>query len=178
MINRKKKTAESDERGNVEEPEQAYDVGYGRPPKHTRFEKGKSGNPKGRPKGSNNFSTDVMNVLKAPVKTREGGRIGNLSTQMAGLMRIREKALAGDGKALDQMMQLAARYNNQPIDNSTGNIEAEDQAIMDRMFARMGVVSGANNTLASDSVETLTSELTNADNAAATNSEDETGGAP
>jgi hypothetical protein len=31
-------------------PEKRYQVGYGRPPKHTRFTKGKSGNPKGRPK--------------------------------------------------------------------------------------------------------------------------------
>jgi hypothetical protein len=29
-----------------------YQVGYGRPPQHTRFPKGQSGNPKGRPKGS------------------------------------------------------------------------------------------------------------------------------
>lgn len=27
-----------------------YEVGYGKPPKHTRFKKGQSGNPKGRPR--------------------------------------------------------------------------------------------------------------------------------
>jgi hypothetical protein len=29
-----------------------YDVGYGKPPLHTRFRKGQSGNPKGRSKGT------------------------------------------------------------------------------------------------------------------------------
>jgi hypothetical protein len=35
-------------------PERSYEVGYGKPPATTRFIKGKSGNPKGRPKGSRN----------------------------------------------------------------------------------------------------------------------------
>lgn len=35
-------------------PSANYDVGYGKPPKDTRFKPGQSGNPKGRPKGSKN----------------------------------------------------------------------------------------------------------------------------
>ena len=34
-------------------------VGYGKPPLHSRFTRGQSGNPKGRPKGVRNFKTDV-----------------------------------------------------------------------------------------------------------------------
>ena len=41
-----------------------YKVGYKRPPLHTRFQKGQSGNPRGRPKGSKNFST-LLSEAKA-----------------------------------------------------------------------------------------------------------------
>lgn len=34
--------------------EPSYEVGYAKPPKSTRFQKGQSGNPKGRPRGSKN----------------------------------------------------------------------------------------------------------------------------
>ena len=42
------------------------DIGYGKPPKNTRFKKGQSGNPKGRPKGSKNKVSEntLMNLLE------------------------------------------------------------------------------------------------------------------
>ena len=42
-----------------------YEVGYGKPPLHTRFQKGKSGNPKGRPRGKKNMSTLLSTALNA-----------------------------------------------------------------------------------------------------------------
>ena len=75
-----------------------YEVGYGKPPKHTQFTKNRSGNPKGRPKGSRNFGTDVKRTLKAPVRLTEGGSPKTVSTQEAALLRLREKALKGEIK--------------------------------------------------------------------------------
>jgi hypothetical protein len=40
-----------------------YEVGYGKPPKHTQFQKGASGNAKGRLKGTKNLSTDLVNMF-------------------------------------------------------------------------------------------------------------------
>ena len=74
---------------------QDYEIGYSKPPKATQFKKGQSGNTKGRPKGSNNLSTDVKAILKAPVPINEGGKRRNVTTQKAVLLRLREKSAKG-----------------------------------------------------------------------------------
>jgi uncharacterized protein DUF5681 len=51
-----------------------YLVGYGRPPKHTRFKPGRSGNPKGRPKRHRNLRTIVEDILSERIRIREGER--------------------------------------------------------------------------------------------------------
>ena len=91
-----------------------YEVGFGKPPKHTRFKPGVSGNPSGKRKDARNLSTDVRQALLAPVKLKQEGRSRRVSTQRALLMRLREKALNGDSRSLDRLIDLAGRYNNEP----------------------------------------------------------------
>lgn len=92
-----------------------YKVGYRKPPKDTQFKKGQSGNPQGRPKGSCNFSTDLKDTLKEPVRLTKGGKPKTVSTQLATLWRLREKALAGDARSLDRYIELARTYNDEEI---------------------------------------------------------------
>ena len=120
-----------------------YEVGYGKPPKHTQFTKSRSGNPKGRPKGSNNFGTDVKRTLKAPVRLTKDGSPKTVSTQEAALLRLREKALIGDARALDRLLSLAQVYNDeQLVRDASQQITAKDAEILEahneRLLRRAG----------------------------------------
>ncbi len=120
-----------------------YEVGYGKPPKNTQFTKSRSGNPKGRPKGSNNFGTDVKRALKAPVRLTKDGSPRTISTQEAALLRLREKALKGDARALDRLLVLAQVYNDeQLVKDASQQITAKDAEILEayseRLLRRIG----------------------------------------
>jgi Family of unknown function (DUF5681) len=58
----------------ADESNRNYDVGYGKPPLHSRFKKGRSGNPHGRPKGSSNMSTLLDHALNEQVVVSENGQ--------------------------------------------------------------------------------------------------------
>ena len=87
-----------------------YAVGYGKPPTHTRFQPGQSGNPQGRPKGTKNLKTDLMEELGEKIVIREGDRSQKISKQRALLKSVVNRAIKGDaraiGIALSTMMRL------------------------------------------------------------------------
>jgi hypothetical protein len=83
------------------------ELGYRRPPKHTRWRQGQSGNPKGRKKGSRNFKTEVNELLNTIVSVDRDGKPAKMSAQRAALDRLCEKALNGDIRALTQVIRLA-----------------------------------------------------------------------
>ena len=56
-----------------------YGVGYGRPPRHTRFAKGQSGNPRGRPCGAKNFMTLLEEALDELVTVTGSSRASSSS---------------------------------------------------------------------------------------------------
>jgi hypothetical protein len=104
-------------------------VGYKRPPKHTRFKPGQSGNPKGRPRGTRNFTTDVKATLKALVKVTRDGIPHRVSTQEAALLRLREKALSGDPRALDRLLAYAQTYGDE--ETTAEQVSADDERVLE-----------------------------------------------
>lgn len=86
-----------------------HEVGYGRPPKHGRFRKGQSGNPKGRPKGTKDLASDLKEELAERVLVREGDSARRLSKQRAVLKRLFDKSLKGEVGALRLLLDLVIR---------------------------------------------------------------------
>jgi Family of unknown function (DUF5681) len=73
------------------------DVGYGKPPKNTRFKAGVSGNPKGRPKRSPMaFAEVVGKVLNAPIQYRDRGQIKTASRLEVSLKLLVDRAVKGN----------------------------------------------------------------------------------
>ena len=115
--------------------DKAYTVGYGKPPLHSRFQPGQSGNPAGRRKGVRNLETDVKRVLAKPVRLKEGGRTQKRTTQEGILLVLREKALRGDARALDRILNLAQRFDSDLAEPAGLTPSADDQAILDAFAA-------------------------------------------
>jgi len=88
----------------------------GNPPKHTQFRKGTSGNPRGRPKGSKNLSTYLMEAARDQVTATVGGRTRTISKLQATTMQLATKAAGGDqaaiGRFLDWVDEIETRAAN------------------------------------------------------------------
>ena len=80
-------------------------VGYKNPPRHSRFKKGKSGNPSGRPKKKDSvydiadLRTLIKKTANGKVRLREGDQILSIPAIEGILLRARNAALSGDFKA-------------------------------------------------------------------------------
>ena len=126
-----------------EEPDAAkrsgdYEVGYMKPPKHTQFQRGQSGNPNGRPKGTKNLKTDLAEELQEHIALREGGARRTVSKQRAMLKRLMERALQGDTKAASLIINMVARFLDQTEDEVHATPLAEaDLAILKAYEARV-----------------------------------------
>jgi hypothetical protein len=115
-----------------------YAVGFGKPPIHTRFAKGRSGNPRGRPKGSNNLATLLEQELNAPVPINENGQRKTVTKLHAAVKQLVNKAACGEPRALQQLLGL-----NRLLDESAGEIALEplsrefDQQLIRGVLERM-----------------------------------------
>ena len=122
-----------------EVPEPAKCVGYGTPPEATRFKKGSSGNPKGRPRGSLNVGTLFIKTLREKVVVNENGQRKTVTKLEAALKQMVNKAASGDIRALRELLELArdaeARQNAPGVQNPV--IEELDQEVIDGIIQRL-----------------------------------------
>ena len=76
-----------------------YKVGFGQPPKHSRFKAGQSGNPRGRVREHRNLRTILKQVLGEDMQTRQGDRVRRMPRLEALVRTTLAKAFKGDPKA-------------------------------------------------------------------------------
>ena len=83
-----------------------YEVGYGKPPKSGQIKKGERRNPRGRPKGSKNLKTDLLEELGEMLRVHEGGREHRISKQRALIKTQVARALNGNDRAAAKIIDL------------------------------------------------------------------------
>ena len=93
------------EQTSLEKPETTK-VGYCNPPKRTRFKKGQSGNPQGRPKGALNMATVLERTLRERVVINENGKRKTITKFEAAYKQLSNKAASGELKALQLVSAL------------------------------------------------------------------------
>lgn len=113
-----------------------YEVGYRRPPRKSRFKKGQSGNPHGRPKGSKNLASIIHATVRERITITENGRRRRISKLEAAAKQTANKAAAGDTKAFRLLSEMLQQLDGGPLPGQTSLPEA-DQKVMKRLVARL-----------------------------------------
>ena len=85
----------------------AYKVGYRRPPLHSRFKPGQSGNPSGRPKESKNLKGLLHAILNEQIALQDGSGSRKVTKAEAIMRRLIVGALKGDSRDLHALFKLA-----------------------------------------------------------------------
>jgi hypothetical protein len=125
--------------------QEAYEVGYQKPPRNRQFKRGVSGNPSGRPKKSRTFSSQVMRELKSRLTVTENGKRKVITKDEAVAKQMVNKAASGNLQAARLVIDLRGQ-------------ELESQAEEERLAKRslreltneelMAIVAGGKEKLA------------------------------
>lgn len=132
-------TARNKQATGVSPREHRYEIGYRKPPKHTRFKPGRSGNPRGRPRESKNLKTDLVNELQRKVPLTENGKTVLVRLQLAYVKNLILRAIKGDARADRTLLELISRFDLADADDGAAerDISTEDREILDRFLSRV-----------------------------------------
>jgi hypothetical protein len=129
--------AEGDNASGGQVPDNSVsEVGFGKPPIASQFRKGRSGNPKGRPKQSPNVRNEMRDTFLQPIVIKREGKTKTVSATNAVLQKTFQAALNGDPRAAALVYKLLERYLP---DQDTGNhdLSESDNLIVDQALQRL-----------------------------------------
>lgn len=90
-----------------------YRVGYKKPPLHSRFVKGRSGNPRGRPKKSILAMMEIFDEeMERKITITEGDKTSRITRERAVYRQLINMALKGDVRATKMIWQIRHKFEN------------------------------------------------------------------
>ena len=115
-----------------------YAVGYGKPPRQTRFRKGQSGNPRGRSPGAKNLKTLLNDALNEPVTVTDNGGHRKITKRQAIITQLVNRSATADLRAikilLDMLWDVEGR--TEPAAPETSAFSEADEKVIEQLRAR------------------------------------------
>jgi Family of unknown function (DUF5681) len=135
-------------------PGDPYEVGFGRPPKRTQFKKGRSGNPKGRPRKKPDVYSELTKVLREKVTVTIDGQPEKVTVQQALLLRLRDQALRGELWAEKLLQKVVGALP----ESGSEHDHVDMRAVQASFWARFDKAAHEKSDAASNSAETTNAE--------------------
>jgi Family of unknown function (DUF5681) len=118
-----------------------YEVGYGKPPRDTRFAKGQSGNPRGRPAGAKNLRTLLSEALNETVLVTENGGRRKVTKRQAIITQLVNRSATADFRAIKILLDIVRDIEGQaePTAPETSDFSEADEKVLEQIRARFAI---------------------------------------
>jgi hypothetical protein len=118
--------------------ERDYEVGYGKPPRPTRFKRGQSGNPRGRSSGAKNLKTLLSGVLNERVTVSKNGGSRKITKREAIVTQLVNRSATADWRAIKILLDLVRDIEGQtePASPETSAFSEADEKVIEQLRAR------------------------------------------
>ena len=115
-----------------------YAVGYKKPPHHTRFKNGRSGNPRGRLSGSKNLHTLLRDALNEPIMVTENGERRKITKREAIIKQLVNQSAIADWRAVKILLDLLREIEGQaePTSDETAAFSTADEKVIAQLRVR------------------------------------------
>ena len=115
-----------------------YEVGYRKPPRHTRFKKGQSGNPRGRPRGAKNLPTLFSEALNERVIVTENGGQRSITKRQAIITQLVNRSATADLRAIKILLDIVQEIERQTeaVSAETSSFTLADEKVIEQLRAR------------------------------------------
>jgi hypothetical protein len=122
-------------RDNV--PPEDYRVGYGRPPLATRFRPGRSGNPRGRPKGARSLAAVVASTLAERIAITEDGHRKRITKLEAAVKQLVNRAALGEARSMQLLLALVQASEAKPTQSDPEMPSEADKMVFSELQRRL-----------------------------------------